>query len=98
MWEVVKRTPGSFGVIPVLYRGHQKGSGGPHGLRGAGSQPLVGWAHPLPWALAPRVEGGTLEGAPPLAWGASPPLPSPLGRRTPPRWVLGGRPPSPFPL
>ena len=58
IWEVVKRTPESFGVIPVLYRGHRKGSGGPpggatppggpHGLRGAGSQPLVGCPHPPP--------------------------------------------------
>ena len=85
MWEVVKRTPGSFGVIPVLYRGHRKGSGGPpggatppggpHGLRGAGSQPLVGWAHPLPWALAPRVEGGNPRGGAPLGLGGKPPSP-----------------------
>ena len=89
-----------------MYRGHRKSSGGPpggatppggpHGLRGAGSQPLVGWAHPLPWALALRVEGGTLEGAPPWLGGQATLSPSPLGRRPPSRWVLEG--PAPFSL
>ena len=83
-----------------MYRGHRKGSGGPpggatppggaHGLRGAGSQPLVGWAHPLPWALAPRVEGGNPRGGAPLAWGASHPLPLSPWPPPPPRWVLEG--------
>ena len=56
IWEVVKRAPESFGVIPVLYRDHRKGSGGPPGgttppegplgLRRDSSQPLVGLARP----------------------------------------------------
>ena len=89
-----------------MYRGHRKGSGGPpggatppggpHGLRGAGSQPLVGWAHPLPWALAPRVEGGNPRGGAPLAWGASHPLPLSPWPPPHPRWVLEG--PAPFSL
>ena len=80
-----------------MYRGHRKGSGGPpggatppggpHGLRGAGSQPLVGWPHPLPWALAPRVEGGNPRGGAPLCLGGKSPLP---GRRPPSRSHLGG--------
>ena len=93
-------------MLSVTYRDHRKGSGGPpggvappggpHGLRGAGSQPLVGWPHPLPWAHAPRVEGGTLEGAPPLAWGASHPLPLSPWPPPPSRWDLEG--PAPFSL
>ena len=31
IWEVVKQTPESFGGVPILYRGHRKGSGGPLG-------------------------------------------------------------------
>ena len=31
IWEVVMRTPESFGGIPVLYRDHRRGSGGPLG-------------------------------------------------------------------
>ena len=56
IWEVVIRTPESFGGISVLYRGHQSGSGGPlggatplggpHEPQGAGNQPLEGWARP----------------------------------------------------
>ena len=84
IWEVVIRTPEKFGGIPVLYRGHQKGSkgppggptspGGPHGPWREGNQPLEGWVHPPPWEHAPRVWGGTLEGAPPLLGGQAPSL------------------------
>ena len=75
IWEVVKRTPGSFGVIPVLYRGHRKGSGGPPGgatnpggLRGPSvgrDQPLGGLVR-LPQGAqgAGRGEGGN----PRLRW------------------------------
>ena len=31
IWEVVIRSPEKFGGIPVLYRGHRRGSGGPPG-------------------------------------------------------------------
>ena len=31
IWEVVIRLPEMFGGIPVLYRGHRMGSGGPPG-------------------------------------------------------------------
>ena len=83
IWEVVIRTPEGFGGISVLYRGHRKGSGGPpggatplggpHGPRGAGHQPLEGWAPPL-WAHAPRVGGDPKGGAPPLLGGQAPSL------------------------
>ena len=70
-----------------MYRDHRKGSGGPPGgatppggplgLRGDSSQPLVGLAHPPPWAHAPRGGGETLKGAHPLCLGGKPPTPWP---------------------
>ena len=90
IWEVVKRTPGSFGGIPGLYRGHRKGSGGPpggatssggpYGLYGEGNQPKwAGAPHP-PRAHVPRVEekGRVLkgEGTSEVPWGGwTPPHP-----------------------
>ena len=88
IWEVVIRSPESFGGISVLYRGHRRGSGGPpggatssggpYGLYGEGNQPKwAGAPHP-PRAHAPRVGGETLKGAPPLLGGQAPsPWPPP---------------------
>ena len=90
IWEVVKRTPGSFGVIPVLYRGHRKGSGGPpggstcpggpYGLYVEGNQPLSGLGAIPPRAHAPRVGGNPKGGAPLLGGQAPSPWPPPPSR------------------
>ena len=88
--------------LPVLYRDHRRGSGGPpggstcpggpYGLYVEGNQPLSGLGAISPRPHAPRV-GGTLKGAPPLAWGPTHPkgrshlpwLPPPRGNpRAPP--------------
>ena len=67
--------------------------GGPLGLRGDSSQPLVGLARPLLGPMRLRVGGNPKGGAPPLLGGQAPtPWPPPLG------FSLEGRPPLPFPL
>ena len=90
---------GHTGIVPGPPKGFRGSTGWGHPSRGATwaawgvGQPLVGWVHPLPWALAPRVEGGTLEGAPPWLGGQATlsPWPPP-----PSRWDLEG--PAPFSL
>ena len=66
-----------------MYRDHRRGSGGPpggstcpggpYGLYVEGNQPLSGLGA-IPLGPMRLGLGGTLKGAPPLAWGAS--LPS----------------------
>ena len=75
-----------------MYRDHRKGPGGPsggatypggpHGLKGHGNQPLVGWWAPLgpPMRLGLETLG---VGAPHLAWGEFPPLAAPPCRWDP---------------
>ena len=77
-----------------MYRDHRKGPGGPpgvatypggpHGLKGCGNQPLVGWYAPLgpPMRLGLETLG---VGAPPTWLGGEA---NPLGRRPPWRWDL----------
>ena len=72
MWEVLFWSPGSFGVIPVLYRGHRKGSGGPpggatgpegiHGPSVIRDQPLGGLGRLPTKAHAPREKRGQTLG------------------------------------
>ena len=91
----------SFGGLPVLYRDHRKGPGGPpggatypggpHGLKWEANQPLVGWgAPPLGPPPAPRVGNPRGGGAPLALGGKAPPWPPP-----PTGWVLAGTPPPP---
>ena len=102
IWEVIIRSPQVFGGLPVLYRDHQRGSGGPpggstcpggpYGLYMEGNQPLSGLGA-IPLGPMRLGLGGNPKGGAPLAWGASP---LPLGRRPPSRSHLEG--PAPFPL
>ena len=64
---------GFAGIVPGPPKGFRGSTcpGGPYGLYVEGNQPLSGLGAIPPRAHAPRV-GGTLKGAPPLAWGASP--------------------------
>ena len=87
---------GEVSGLSVLYRDHRKGPGGPpggatypggpHGLKGRGNQPLVGWCAPLGPPMRLGLE--TLRGGGASTW---------LGRQaTPraaapfPRWDLQG--------
>ena len=83
IWEVIIRSPEVFGGMPVLYRGHRRGSkgppggatssGGPYGLYGEGNQPKwAGAPHPLgPMRLG---LGGNPKGGAPLLGGQAPSL------------------------
>ena len=69
-----------------MYRDHRKGPGGPpggatypggpHGLKGHGNQPLVGWCAP-PWVPLHQGLETLGVGAPPLGLEAKSPLGQP---------------------
>ena len=68
IWEVIIRSPEIFGGIPVLYRDHRRGSGGPpggatgpggiHGPSVRRDQPLGGLGRLPTKAHAPREKRG----------------------------------------